>query len=484
MKKEILYLHNICFEENAVKIVRHADFRVFAGEIVGLAGRNHSGKTTLLGAATGEFPAKTGIVYIKEQKKVLRSIEQARKEGIFLIKPSGSLIDNFSIRDTLKLNFAFARKKYSYKEYAKKCNYIIDLLKIKEPADTYIADLSFHKRLLIEMAQAVICNSQVLVLDNVVSLLSASARKEMTLVFNILRIHGISLVLIENEANCILPYLDRLCIMRKGRITAELGRDEMELPLILSLIEGETLPPKNGVFSQISPADSSKKLLDFSHIYTWNNKLKDLTFSLYEGETLGLWNKNYHSGKALFALMRGNLPVLCGTIRVNGNIYSPEQQNVQQHKLMLIPEEDDFFTNMNLGANICFSALKSNSSAGIVLKKGRLLYLTHDLLSEYFCDEGYRLFANQFITDNPLIKKKASICRAVACGARIIIYDNPCLKMDLHEKALFYQDILRTQKKKTSQLIISAYLDTLYPVCNRILQIHEGKIIKEIAPEI
>ena len=56
--------------------------------------------------------------------------------------------------------------------------------------------------------------------------------------------------------------------------------------------------------------------------------------------------------------------------------------------------------------------------------------------------------------------------------------------MDLHEKALFYQDILRTQKKKTSQLIISAYLDTLYPVCNRILQIHEGKIIKEIAPEI
>jgi ribose transport system ATP-binding protein len=481
VKKEAMRLRNICYNENSIEIVRDGSFHVFEGEIVGLVGKNHAGKSTLLGAATGEFPAQSGDIWIQEHRRTIFSIEQARKEGIFLIKAAGSLIDKFSIKDTMKLNFAFVGKKQRYGEYIKKCKSILETLNVTEDSDTLIEHLNFHKRVLVEMAQALICDAKILVLDNVVSLLSSTAREEIKREFQLLRMRGISVILIENEADCILPYIGRLCVMRKGRVVAELSREEMEQDLILSLIEGEKFIPRAGEFRRLDNVDYSRKMLEFSHIYTEDRVIRDLSFSLYTNETLGLWNRNRHSGKAILDVLGGRSSLISGVILSEGRPLAEPLKHVSRQGILLVPEDDEIFTNMNLGENISLSALRRNAYGGVVKKEGELLYLVHNLCSEYFRDEGYRLFPSQVITDNALIKKKVALCRAVACGAKVIVYNNPCLKMDVREKELFTQDILKTQKKKIAQLVISAHLDSLYPFCNRILQIEEGRIVGEIS---
>jgi len=456
-------MSNICLAEGMIEIVRDGALHIFESEIVGIVGRNHAGKSSLMGAATGELPCDSGEIWIDERPKRIENIQQARKEGVFLIKDMSSLINEFTIKDTIKLNFAFAERKTNYSDYLKKCENALAFLNVKEDHGTKIRDLNFHKRVLIEIAQALICDGRILVLDNVMSILSNLAREQLQQVFRMLQLRGISIILVENQADCIKGYLNRLYVMRQGRVAAELERPEMEDELILSLIEGEPFEPKPGRLHKTDNIDESAKLMEFKNVYSDNGVIRDLSFTLYADECLGLWNRNRHSGQGILDIIENNVGIRSGDIWLERAIWT-------------VPETDQLFSNMTLGQNIELSALKRNAYAGVVTKTGELRYLVQDLCSEYLADDGYRMFPGQLIPDGVLIRKKVSLCRAIAAGARIIVYNNPCLKLDVREKEIFQQDILRTQKKRIGQIIIAAQIDDLYPVCNRILQIEEGKI--------
>jgi len=251
----------------------------------------------------------------------------------------------------------------------------------------------------------------------------------------------------------------------------------MQEELILSLTEGERFTPRQGKLHKIDRVDEAAKILEFKNVYSADGVIRKLSFVLYADECLGLWNRNRHSGQGILDIVEGKVGILSGQIWMEGRYFDKKSiHNINNYGLLTLPETDELYSNMSLGENIQISAIKKNSYGGIIPKTGELRYLVQDLCSEYLSDEKYRLFSNQRIPNSVLIKKKVSLCRAIAAGARIIVHNNSSLKLDIREKEIFQQDILRTQKKRIGQIIIAAQIDDLYPVCNRILQIEEGKI--------
>ena len=481
MKREILRLEDICTSENSVNIVRDADFHIFEGETVGLVGMTYAGKSTLMGAVTGEHPCNSGKIWICEKQKKIEAIETARKEGIFLIKDHSSLIDAFTIRDMMHLNFAFAEKKTRYREYLKKCKNTLKLLDIQGSEETLIGNLDFHKRVLLEIAQALVCNVRVIVLDNVISLLSDSARIKFVGLFKKLKLYGISIVLIESQTDLIKEYLDRLCIMRRGRVVAELLPEEIQEKLVLSLSEGENYVP--GLLKSLYDVDeiNGKDILEFSHVMTEDHVIKDLNFQLRQGEILGIWNKNRHSGQAIMDILEGRLKLAKGNIRCNGyNCNSTREGWIYPYGIYSIPETDRLCSNMTIGENIGLSALDKNAYMGLIMKDGELRYLIQNLCEEYLGQKEFLLFPDQMVPDSQLARKKISLCRALAAGAEIIVYNNPFLHMDIKEREVLIGDLVRTQKKGISQVLISSQIEMLYPLCNRIVQVDEGKNRQEL----
>lgn len=484
MKKEILRLEDINTSENSIKIVHDADFHVFEGETVGLVGMSYAGKSSFIGAATGEYVCDSGKIWIQEKRKKIDSIQRARKEGIFLIKDRSSLIDEFTIKDTMHLNFAFVGKKTRYSTYLKKCKDTLKLVDISESEDTYIGDLNLHKRVLIEIAQALVCNAKLIVLDSVISLLSNVARMEFLHLFQKLKSYNVSFILIENQIDLIEKYLDRLCVMRRGRVVAELLPEEFEKNLVLSLSEGGKYVSQARVLPLDYELKTKKTVLEFQNIMTEDRVISDLSFSLHEGELLGIWNKNRHSGQAISDLLEGKRTVKQGKILCDDvNCMPCEEGWIYKYKIYLIPEDDKLCSNMSIGENIGLAALKKNAAMGIVTKDGELKYLIQNLCEAYFGDKGMLLFPDQMVPDSQLASKKISLCRAVAADAQIIVYNNPVMKMDIRERELFMRDIMNTQKRGISQILISSQIELLYPFCNRIIQVDEGKNGKEIQIE-
>ena len=481
MRQEILRMKDICKSESSIRVVRDASFHVFQGEVVGLVGKTYAGKSTLMGAVTGEAPCDTGRIWIEEKQREIDSIETARKNGVFLIKDVTSLINEFTIEDTMHLNFAFAGKKERYGNYVKKCRDTLKLLNVEDAYDTSIRKLNFHKRVLLEIAQALVCEAKLIVLDMVMGMLSSTARTEFEELFRILKRKGVSFVLIESEASVIQRYLDRLCIMRKGRVAAELLPEEMAEDLILAVSEGGNYEHLNEWRIEKREPYDDKKVLEFRQVHTANQVIRNLSFSLFTNEVLGIWNKNRHSGQAIIELLEKKLAMADGKILVNGNTCEAEACDwIQECGVFTVPEEDELFSNMNVEDNISFAALKRTAKLGCLARKGELRYLVQSLCEEYMAEGDFQLFPGQPVPDGILARKKISLCRAIAGGAKIIVYNNPFLKMDIREREAFARDIIRTQKRHISQIIISSQAEVLYSLCERVIQVDEGKNVKEI----
>ena len=462
-----------------MEIVRAGGIYLFQKEVIGIVGNSSVGKSTMIGAVTGEYPCDEGRIWIAEYMKKISSVEQARREGVFLIKDESSVVEEFTIRDTIKLNFAFMRKKTKYPKYSRRYKEILQSLGIDKNLDIRISSLAFHERVLIEIAQALICDVKILVFDNVMSLLPASFRDNMNKLFSLLKEREISLILIEKQVDYIKEYIERLYIMRRGVIMAMLRKHEIEEELVLSLMEGQKFVPKEGKFKRVEQANTQAKVLRFHNVRTHNQVIKDLDFSLYDGECLGIWNRNRHSGESILGVLSGEVIIDDGRVTIHNQRCGKLNSDIlQRYGVAVIPEKDQLFSNMNIEENIMMAALSRNSYGGILPKEGELKYLVQELCGEYMLDEGNVIFPIKAIPNSLLIQKKVSLCRAIAAEAKIIIYSNPSLKLDVREKEAFNQDILRTQKKGISQIIISAQQDSLYPVCGRIIRLEEGKIIK------
>src|SRR5579862_1609494 len=86
---------------SGVHALKHVDFEVNKGEIVGLVGDNGAGKTTLIKILSGVHPQDAGEIRIEGQPVHIRTPKQAMKLGIETIYQTNSMVPTMSIARNL-----------------------------------------------------------------------------------------------------------------------------------------------------------------------------------------------------------------------------------------------------------------------------------------------------------------------------------------------------------------------------------------------
>lgn len=470
MKKEVLRVQ--CAPENT-EMNLSGCIRLYQGETIGIVGRNNSGKSVFMGTATGEWPNTSNEVKINERVKKIQNITDARKNGIFLIKGKSSLIEQFDRKSSFKLNYAFIHKKMSYSKYRKKCKRVLELLAVSSEETKLIQDYSFHERILLEIAQALVCDAKILVFDNVISMLSESTFRDFTELFEVLHDLEVSIILIESQFERIQFLTDRLYVFCDQKVAAELYASEMDAHLVHNLMDGEKMNDESQK-RLVRDGDERIKMVTFQNVCSSDHVIQGLNFSLYVNEVLGILNQNLHSGKALIDLLSGKTEVVSGNMITRH--YLSEKNILKNQEISVIAEDDSFCSNLTIGQNISLSAMRKLSYGSVIKNEGELRYLEQSMKDDYFSNIGEPVYFDQKVPDSVLIRKKMALCRAIASGAKIIVHENPFMRMDYFEKNIYIDDIVKTQKKGISQIVISYQRDYLERVCSRILVLEKGNI--------
>lgn len=227
---------------------QEVSFSVCGGEIVGIAGLVGAGRTELLETIFGLAPAVAGTVSVNGQQVDLRNNRNAIEAGAALVpedRKSRGLVLEMAVRDNIGLPGLGRHKKggvfLNRAQQAKDAKAMIGELKIKTPSDRQIVQyLSGGNQQKVVIGKWLSMHPKLLLLDEPTRGVDIGAKQEIYRLMEEQAAKGVAVLFVSSEMEEVLSMSDRALVMHEGRITGEIGRDELSEEGIMQLATGRT----------------------------------------------------------------------------------------------------------------------------------------------------------------------------------------------------------------------------------------------------
>ncbi|GAB6086306.1 ABC transporter ATP-binding protein [Alkaliphilus crotonatoxidans] len=220
----MLKIENLVVAYHAIEAIKGIDLEVKEGEIVTLIGANGAGKSTTLKSIVGLVKPKNGKITYHERDLLKEDTKNMVRYGITLVPEGRRVFSNLTVLENLKIG-AFYRN--DHKEIERDLEWVYQLFpKLKERSWQPSGTLSGGEQQMLAVGRALMARPKLLMMDEPSLGLAPLIVKE---IFNIIKeIHrqGVTVLLIEQNANAALRIADRAYVMETGQITMEgTGRD-------------------------------------------------------------------------------------------------------------------------------------------------------------------------------------------------------------------------------------------------------------------
>lgn len=223
----------------------HISFTVYAGEVVGLAGLVGAGRTEVLEALFGLDPMATGQIYISGRPVHIRHPIDAMKSGIGLVpedRKRYGLVLPMRVRENIALPTLERRARFGWarstEEVALARTYVRQL-DVRTPSiETATVGLSGGNQQKLVLAKWLAAQCRILFIDEPTRGVDVGAKLEMHALIDQLAHNGTAIVLVSSELPEILNLSTRILVLRDGRLSGSLAREEADQATVMRLMAG------------------------------------------------------------------------------------------------------------------------------------------------------------------------------------------------------------------------------------------------------
>ena len=215
--KALLELRGLCVSYGPVEAVHQVNLSVQPGEIVTVIGPNGAGKTTLLSAAMGLLPSK-GEIWLDGERIAKPSVEAMVARGLGLVPEKRELFGEMSVEDNLLLGGFSLWRKGQRDQNARMEEVFAIFPRLKERRAQMASTLSGGERQMLAIGRALMAKPRLLMLDEPSLGLAPLIVKEVLQVVASLRNHGVSVLLVEQNARAALKVADRAFVLEMGAV--------------------------------------------------------------------------------------------------------------------------------------------------------------------------------------------------------------------------------------------------------------------------
>jgi branched-chain amino acid transport system ATP-binding protein len=216
----LLQLEDFCVAYGDVEAVHRVRLHVNEGEIVTVIGPNGAGKTTLLCAAMGLLPA-TGRLALDGAPIARPSVETMVARGVALVPERRELFGDMSVEDNLLLGGFYPWRKGQRDQRARMDEVFGIFPRLRERRPQMASTLSGGERQMLAIGRALMARPRLLMLDEPSLGLAPLIVREVLRVVAQLRTHGVSVLLVEQNARAALQVADRAYVLEMGAVALE-----------------------------------------------------------------------------------------------------------------------------------------------------------------------------------------------------------------------------------------------------------------------
>ena len=490
MNDNILEIQGIMKEFPGVKALEEVSFCVKRGTVHAVVGENGAGKSTLMKVLSGVYTAGTysGKILLNGKEQSYSSIKDSENAGIAIIYQELALVKELDVCENLFLGNEIASngvinwdKAYSQAEEVMK-QVGLDI----KPA-TKVINLGVGQQQLVEIAKAIIKDTDILILDEPTAALTEAETEHLLELIRKLRARGVTCLYISHKLNEIFALCDYATVIRDGKSIGTRAVSELTEKSLIAMMVGRELTQ---MFPRVEHMPQETVLV----VKNWSvndpelperRVVKDVSFELRKGEILGIAGLMGSGRTELVMSLIGAWGIYKqGEVFLNGRritITSPKEAIMERIGCVTEDRKNQgLVLGMDINENVSLASHEVVSRRGILDKN-----------KEIVCAESY---AKRLSIRCSSIKQKTMnlsggnqqkvvLAKWLMTRPEVLILDEPTRGIDVGAKVEIYNIMNELIDEGVCIIMISSELPEVLGMSDRILVMHEGRISGELRQE-
>ena len=221
----LLKVTDLVVSYGGIEALKGISFEVEQGQIVTLIGANGAGKSTTLRTISGLVPPKDGRIYFEGRDITDLNTQKIVETGIAMVPEGRRVFANLTVQENLRIG-AYLRK--DKEEIEEDIHYVYDLFpRLKERSWQLAGTLSGGEQQMLAVGRAVMTRPKMIMMDEPSLGLAPLVVKDIFKIIKTLKGTGMTVLLIEQNANAALHACDYAYVMETGRITTSGTGEEL-----------------------------------------------------------------------------------------------------------------------------------------------------------------------------------------------------------------------------------------------------------------
>lgn len=461
---------------------------VRSGDIHAIVGENGAGKSTLMKILYGMVRPDEGSIEIFQSTATMSSLKDAINLGIGMVHQHFMLAKNLTVLENIILGIDKPfLKNIRLSKYRSEIKKVMDTYSLNIDLNQYVEELSVGEKQRVEIIKVLYRGAKILILDEPTAVLVPQEVKELFENLKDLKTNGVTVLFISHKLDEVLEIADRISVMRSGQMIDTVINKNVSKVQLAEMMIGKSLPTpppritsseKEEVLSvhEIASTDESGRSI-----------FENITFSVHKSEILGIAGVEGNGQKEVVESIIGIQSLNSGEIIFQGNdIKNQGTRERLESGISFIPEDRQLqamIMDMNLTNNVIIGRQnieKYKSSLGTVKMKNAVQESEKVIESFEVKTPSTSTLATALSGGN---QQKFVVGRELEDNPSLLIASQPTRGIDIGAQALIWEKLRNSRDEGLSVLLISADLEELIGLSDRIIVFYQGKLVKELNAE-
>jgi simple sugar transport system ATP-binding protein len=462
--------------------------KLAAGSVHALLGENGAGKSTLVKCIMGYYQADEGRVMVDGKPTTIESPRDAAKYGIGMVYQHFTLVDNMTVAENLVLArrdhpfvFDWAAETKAVAEFMTRMPFRLDPTR---PVRT----LAAGEKQKLEILKQLYLGSRIVILDEPTSVLTPDEADEVLGLLRKMTEDGkLTVLMISHKFREVMKFCDEVTVLRRGKLVGGGRVADLTPEAMARMMVGDDPPKAN---QDRVAQDEGKAILEISGLHAVDDlgtpAVEGFTLTVRAGEIVGIAGVSGNGQEELVEVLAGQRSARSGFVMINGVRYRAQRDEMRAHKVRCLPDEplrNACVGGMTVAENIGFRRFdRSPFALARTLVSGRALRRNaRALIAEYGIRTPGPDAAIGSLSGGNV--QRAVLARELHEDVTLLIASNPCFGLDFAAVAEIRSRIMQARNRGTAVLLISADLDEIFALSDRVVVMSEGKAVHEVGIE-
>ncbi len=466
---------------NGTVALRNVSFSIRAGSIHAICGENGAGKSTLMKILFGIENATAGEIVIDGQTISSWSPEDASARGIGMVHQHFSLVPTLTVTENIILGHEPVKGGFIDRVSARKSvEELMQHYDLHADPDAITGTLSVAAQQKIEILKALARRTRLLILDEPTAVLSPPEIEELMRRLKALRDEGITILFISHKLNEVRELAESVTVLRAGAVAGTEKLADVPDDAIMQMVMGHAVE----IPERAHKLNATQTVLEMKGVTIEAldpaDRIRDVNLTIGEGEIVGVAGVDGSGQRGLVSALSGLMRASQGAITLNGaDMGTADTASWRKKGLAYLPA-DRFSQGGAPGLSLAENTIAGtdgnrDTDFGPFLRWSAIKARVSGMIKQYSVRAG--AITERLDSLSGGNAQKLIAARELATKPKFLIADQPTRGIDVSAAAFLHRRIDEVAQGGCAVLLVSADLDELLRLSDRIVVFFNGRIV-------